>query len=583
MTADDTRPPTGPTTPLRRRELAWFTLVLVTSSVLVVYTSRSIGPTFDEPFYIAKGLDHWHTGSPKALMRAGTMPLPVDAQTLPLHLWERHRGERFNAVEKMNLLLPVARAMNLPFWWLLLASAFRLARRWGGPSAAGVAVGLLAFEPNLLAHAALATTDIAVTAGVLAATNALLRGREGGWWRRVFVPGAWAGLAVLCKASAVTFVPLVFAALLWWRGEARRIVRDGFGIGVVAAVLVFGYVGSDWAVEPSFVKWANTLPEGEPGDAVRTVAARLRIFPNAAEGVIQQVKHNVRGHGVYTLGEYHPRAVWYYFPVVLSQKLTEPVLLLLLGCLAFRPRSLVSPAGFVAILLLIFSLTCRVQIGVRLVFPLVAFLILAVSIAVCGRRPHPPAPSPSRRPGVQGGSDSGRAAPVTGRVILNPPRHWGGSPGEVTSLLGWLAVLASAILALLTAPHGLRYQNQFWGGAARAGDNLTDSNFDWGQGVPELRDWWRANGEPRLTVWYYGTDWNAFRPPFHPVQLHVSKDRGVEFVKRTSAGGYFAVGRTFLTACPGTYRQPDMLATLAWLNAQPPVAEVGGFAVYKFE
>ncbi len=536
MTADDTRPPTGPTTPLRRRELAWLTFVLAVSSALVVHASHSIGPTFDEPFYLAKGLDYWRTGSPKALMRAGTMPLPVDVQTLPLHLWERHRGEPFNTVEQLDELLPVARAMNLPFWWLLLASGFRLARRWGGPTAAGIAVGLLGFEPNLLAHAALATTDIAVTAAVLAATNSFLRGRGTGWWRRVFVPGVWVGIAVLCKASAVTFMPLAFAVILWQRCELRSAVRDCVTTGVIAATVAFAYIGTDWAVEPSFVKWADTLPDGTLGDATRAVANNLRVFPNAAEGIIQQVKHNVRGHGVFALGEYCHRAVWYYFPVVLSQKLPEPLLLLLAGCLVFRPRSLASTAGVIALAFLLFSLTCRVQIGVRLVFPLVAFLVLAVSVAVSSSR-----------------------------------WRW----------FGWLAVAASAVVALFTAPHGLRYQNQLWGGASRAGETLTDSNCDWGQGVPELRGWWHSAGEPSLTVWYFGTDPNAFRPPFHAVPLHVLPDRSPEFVRRASAGGYFAVGRTFLTACPD--RRPDTLALIDWLKAQSPVAEVGCFNVYRFD
>ena len=551
MTADDTRPPTGPTTPPRWRELAWLAVVLVASSALVVHTSRSIGPTFDEPFYITKGLDFWRTGSPKALMRAGTMPLPVDVQTLPLHLWERHRGEAFDTIGQLGELLPVARAMNLPFWWLLLASGFRLARRWGGPTAAGIAVGLLGFEPNLIAHAALATTDIAVTAAVLAATNSFLRGRGTGWWRRVFVPGAWVGIAVLCKASAVTFVPLAFAVILWQRTpppgplpvpvrgsrNPTNLLRDGIGIGIIAAAVAFAYVGTDWNVEPSFVKWAETLPDGAIGDATRAVANNFRVFPNAAEGIVQQVKHNVRGHGVFTLGEYHPRAVWYYFPVVLSQKLPEPLLLLLAGGLVFRPRSLASIAGVIALAFLLFSLTCRVQIGVRLVFPLVAFLVLAVSVAV----------SSSLR------------------------WRW----------FGWLAVVAATVVALLTVPHGLRDQNHLWGGPARSGETLTDSNCDWGQGVPELRAWWQSAGEPPLTVWYYGTDPNAFRPPFHAVPLHVLSDRSPAFVARTSAGGYFAVGRTFLTACPD--RRPDTLALIDWLKAQTPVAEVGCFAVYKFD
>lgn len=550
MTADATRPSTGSTPLLRWCELAWLGAVLLASSLLIVHTSRTIGPTFDEPFYISKGLDSWRTGSTKAFMRAGTMPLPVDVQTFPLYLWERHQGEPFNTVESLDDLLPVARHMNLPFWWLLLVSGFRLARRWSGPTAAGIASGLLAFEPSLLAHAALATTDIALTAAVLAATNAFVAGRGQSWARRILVPGLWAGFAVLCKASAVTFVPLVFAIVLWRNGEFCFLLRDGLRIGLIAGAVAFGYVGSDWAAEPSFVKWANTLPDGTLGEAVRAVADNLRIFPNAAEGVIQQIKHNIRGHGVYALGEHHARAVWHYFPVVLSQKLTEPVLLLLVGCLLLRPRSLGSPAGVIALALLLFSLTCRVQIGVRLVFPLVAFVLLAVSVSLAWRA----------------GDVSPLLCSSTGG--LRPP------------LAGSIAVLASAAIAFASAPHGLRYQNHLWGGPAKAGQNLTDSNFDWGQGVPELMEWWRANGEPKLTLWYYGTDLNAFRRPFAFVQLHVMPDRSAEFVSRTTGNGYFAVGRTFLTACPD--RRPDMLALIDWLNTQPPVAEVGCFRVYRF-
>ena len=125
---------------MNRTDIAWLLAVAGLSSALCLSAGRTLGATFDEPFYLEKGLEHWRTGSYRTLMRAGTMPLPVDAQTLPLHLWERHRG----APVDFGDALPVVRAMNLPFWWLLLLSAFRLARRFGGPWAGRFAVAFIA-------------------------------------------------------------------------------------------------------------------------------------------------------------------------------------------------------------------------------------------------------------------------------------------------------------------------------------------------------------------------------------------------------------------------------------------------------
>ncbi len=437
---------------MTRLDFLWLLLVGVASSAWCLTAGRELGATFDEPFYVAKGLEAWRTGSNRSLMRAGTMPLPVDVQTLPLHVWERVRGEPFDPVSDLPKLLPAARGMNLVFWWPLLVYAGLLARLWGGAWAGWLTVGLVGCEPNLLAHAALATTDIALTAGVLAAVYHFAVGRGGPWRRRVLIPGVAAGLAVACKASAVTFVPLAWVVInLTPRpplqgGEGEKIqhplpppLRVGEGAGgwglrdllasaLVAAVVLFAYCGCDWATEPSFVKWAIGLPDGSFADAMRFTADHLRIFPNAGEGIVQQVKHNMRGHGSYVIGEYHPRAVWYYFPVVLSAKLTEPLLLLLAGLLILRPRALLNPAGWIAVAYLLFSLTCRVQIGVRLVFPLVVMLNVAAAVALFS-------PSPLWRGGRGGGGAFRSQAPpllphrrvrLAARVAAHEP------------LLGWL-------------------------------------------------------------------------------------------------------------------------------------------------
>src|SRR5207247_1923716 len=109
--------------------------------------------------------------------------------------------------------LPWARAATLVFWWLLLFYALRTGHYLAGPWAGRLATALIAFEPNLLAHAGLATTDLAVTACLLALVYQYRAGRSAGWFRRLALPVLWFAATALSKASGVVFAPLVLLAV----------------------------------------------------------------------------------------------------------------------------------------------------------------------------------------------------------------------------------------------------------------------------------------------------------------------------------------------------------------------------------
>jgi hypothetical protein len=98
-------------------------------------------------------------------------------------------------------------------------------------------------------------------------------------------------------------------------------------------------------------------------------------------------------------------------------------------------------------LLLLFSLNCRVQIGIRLVFPLLvlAYLCGAVWLAECWQR----------------GSRWIRVAVC-------------------------LALAAHAAESALAYPRGLMFANAAWSTFAAPDYLMSDSNYDWGQGLPDL-------------------------------------------------------------------------------------------------
>jgi hypothetical protein len=547
-------------------DAVWIVALGIASSAWCLTAAGRMSATFDEPLYLNAGLTSWRTGSNKILMSAGTMPLPVDVQTLPLYLWERHRGAAWDVTADLPTILPVARAANLAFWWLLLAYAMRLGRTFGGAWGGRLAVTLIACEPNFLGHAALATTDIPLVACMLAFVYHTHHGLGRGWARRVLVPGVLFGVATLAKASGMVFgvQALVVLGLCHlaktgalnppaggsWRGRVAHLWhacydlrKDVVQILLIGFVLVFAYTGSDWGTERTFVEWADGLPDGGLKGVMQPLSRHLTIFPNAGEGLLQQVKHNVRGQGTVLVGEWHPRAHWSYFPVALTMKTPEPVVALFLAALLVHPRRLLSPPGWVALVLLAFSLNCRVQIGIRFMFTLSALASVALAAGI-----------------ANAWADGSRRA---------VPRWF------VAFVLA-----AQAFTAAWVWPHGLSYFNQFWGGPREGYRLLHDSNTDWGQGLPELRAWHRANGSPPLGVWYYGTDPSWAHPPFRPVPLHQLPVAGGEDVKRHAGPGLLAVSVAFVSGDPG--RTPSWSAAAAWIRTQTPVARTTTFFIYEF-
>jgi hypothetical protein len=541
-----------------RADACWFLACAVLSSIYCVTASDRLGATVDEPSYVQLGLARWRTGRHTAFLNAGTMPLSCEVQTLPLFLAETLRSRPFDLAEDWPRCLPWARAGNLLFWWLLLGYGGYLGRqlagRWGG----WAAMALLACEPNLLAHAGLATTDLALTACLVALLAHYRTGRVGAWatWRwRVGVPLLFAALTFLAKASGIVFVPLVLLAVeierlarsdavagASWRQRLGRFLSpallDGgqvLGGGFLIALVYFGFgSGNSFRGE-----WAQThQPHGLFAHALWQFNQTLHS--NALGVLVFQMGHQEAGHGgALLLGHWYPDGVWYYFPVALSLKLGLP-LLLTLGLLAvMKPRALGNTVIAAAALLLLYSLNCRVQIGVRLFLPVVTLLGIGAAVAtVLAARE-----AVSRR----------------ARGCL----RFGALCALGWSLFGTLAIW----------PHPLCFANEAVGGPGLNCLNLGDSNHDWGQGVPELLAWRTAHGDAPLSVWYFGTDPQLRTGPLTPIDLAALPPEAAE---ERLQGRYLAVSTTLL------YGGPGQSAIGERLRGMQPVGRTTTFVIYDF-
>jgi hypothetical protein len=544
--------------------LAWG----VASSVWCITAAQQLGATFDEPFYVKEGLEFWRTGSHSELLRLGTMPLPVDVETLPIAVWEWRRGAPFDAGAELETLLPLARAGALVFWWLLLLYGRLAGRALAGPWGGRLAVAFLACEPCLLANASLATTDMAVTACVLALIYHFRMERESGWFRRIGLCAFWFAAAGLAKASGLAFGVLCVLGVeverLWRSGafavpeaigisarirraweQLRPLRRDGFQIISIGMILLFVYCGSDWQKQASFVEWAHGLPDSALSRSLVWLSEHLLIFRNAGDALARQTSHNVRGHGVYLLGHTDSRAVWYYFPVLLSIKLSLPLLILPLGLVLIRRWSLANWACLAAVVLLFFSLTCRVQIGVRLMLPLVAFAIVGLAAAV-----------------------------VEAYRSLNSYGRRG-----IVGVIG-LALVWTTWCAIDVWPEGLCYTNELWGGTSRGYLCASEANYDWGQGLKELETWRRERDISGLDVWYFGTDPELARLPMRSLPLHTLPLDSVDAVIEQVRGRRLAVSTTLLYGLIPT--TPGYQNSLEVLRACHPVDRTTTFLIYDF-
>ena len=534
----------------------WLACCLLASSAWCLSTGRELSATFDEPLYIERGLERWRSGSHAGLMKLGTMPLPIDWDTLPLYVYERWTGRPIDSVRDLAWALPWARTSALVFWWLLLVYGGLAGRSLAGPLGGRLAAAWLACEPNLLAHASLATTDIAIGACLLGLVYHFGRNRDTAWWRRVGVPGVWFAATLLAKASGMVFGPLCLVAVEFYRTrleqrraaaevDARRFGgRDIVQIVAVGFVLAFFYCGCDWRPEPSFVKWAHKLPEGRTHEAMVWLSEHLCIFSNAGEGLVRQVKHNIRGHhGAYLLGHAYSQSVWYYFPLALAIKLTLPLLVAPLAVMLAGRRAAFNWAIAAALVLLLFSLNCRVQIGIRLVLPLVTMLVVGVAAAMV----------------VVLRDSSRRARPF-----------W---------VMGaFAAVLWTSAAAWRVWPEGLCYTNELWGGTPNGYLCLSDSNYDWGQGVKELAAWSARRGLGQLDVWYFGGDPGVNAAPLRHLPLHALPIAKPDQVRDFVQGRYLAVGTTLLYGI--SLNLPGHGSAVEFLRSKQPVARTSTFLIY---
>lgn len=479
-------------------------------AVEATFSSRDLSATWDEPYHILAGYRYWQAGDyginpehPPLAKLVGALPLLFMDLKVPRvgrddsKPTANIKARAFVYGNDADALLLRARLAEAVVGLLLILLLFEAGYRMFGAGVAWIAAVLTVFEPNLLAHSALVTTDFAFTCFYLATVYALWRVAERPTLLRLAGCGIMCGLAFASKHSALLIIPTLamLAAveiacrtrgagpdgcarprILWreisiWSG--RLIVIFG-----LALLVLWGFYGFRYEARPDHLPlWESVTKytEGLSGPLEISLvnnAARFKLLPESYLFGLTDVLWITAGPRLtFLLGRIHPHALWYYFPVAFAIKSTLGFLaLLILGVATVKHWSgeghrkaaylLIPPAFFMAT-----AMTAGTNMGIRHVLPIYPCLILAAAAGAW--------------------------------TLARRHQAW--------------AIVVAALLAchlvssLYTLPDYLAYSNEMFGGTSQTYRNLSDSNADWGQGLREAVRYLQRRNIKECWLAYFGT------------------------------------------------------------------------------
>jgi len=382
---------------------------------------------------------------------------------------------------------------------------FFAAGEWFGTTAALVALTLAVFDPNILAHSGLVTTDVGAALFFLAAIYAFYRYVKRPTLLRLLIAGLVAGLLLAAKHSGILIVPILLLLIGWEiafaprEGRpklALRLARSFAAIVAMGVLVLWSFYGFRYAARPaglqlipSLSNYSESLTPFQKGGI--WWMARLHLLPESYLFGMVDIRVFGKGFSTYILGNWYPHGVLWYFPAVLTMKTTLG-LLALLGLAVFaivtgklgkwQDQDRIRPLAYLLLagaLYLVVAMINGLNIGVRHILPLYP---LAVILAGAGMA-----------------------------ALATHSRRW-----------MWVCVApiaAHIVSALSVFPNSLAYANEAWGGAWNSHRILNDSNVDWGRQLYQVKEW--EDRHPGEDCWFAYTVRPFIHPETYGVHCHI--------------------------------------------------------------
>jgi 4-amino-4-deoxy-L-arabinose transferase-like glycosyltransferase len=417
------------------------------------WSAATTSGTYDETTYQNFGHALYGEHDAKGLAGWGVAPLPVLLTQAPPALAGSPSYPQAITLARISAIVLFAVPLVVIVYWTLL-HAF-------GMGAAITGTAFLSLSPNIVAHAALSTTDVAFMAAALAALAALVHCIETPSGRSRALLGVSLAVALAAKYSALGLFVVAALALLATSGRrSKSYVRgavDSLALvtSLFVVALIFVWVLHGFAMVPF------GLPPIED-----------MSLPASIVGIARQIHHQSLGEPAFLMGLHSTMGWWYYVPVALAVKSTpaelvvDAMALVALVSVWRKP----TPSGLVwRLAFVVFAaagIVNHIAFGIRYVLVLIPLATFLAAEWLVGT-----------------GTNGRRSLIVVASAL----------------------VAIQLVSAVSIAPHYLSYFNWFAGGPEKGYTRLADSNVDWGQDLPALKTELARLGAKHPLLSYFGT------------------------------------------------------------------------------
>jgi hypothetical protein len=432
-------------------------------------------------------------------------PLNVpEMQDRPYRMQAVLGGREFIFKNDADNLVFKAQMAAAIFSLLLLVIAFLTAREMFGTTAGFVALGLLVFDPTLLAHGALVTTDAIQACFLLASIYAFYRYAKAPSIGRLALTGLAVGLALVSKHSAVLVFPMLIILALFEVFRRASTTEDGVRVSLgqravryAAVLVIIGLVsvtilwaaygfrysarGNGLKLNPPMEAQLSRVPSPTEGKVLGGVA-RLHLLPESYVYGFAHVLSSAKSFNSYVFGKPYPHAVWFYFPVAMLVKSSLTFLILFvisLWVIASGRFTKWRELAFLlipAVVYLAASMAGGMNIGIRHILPVYVFLSVLIAGAIS--------------------------------ILIEGRRYW--------LYVVLLLLVFQAISVTRTFPNYIGYANEAFGGPKNVWRYLSDSSADWAQQLHAVKRYTDEHNIKNCWFVYFGTgviDYNYYNIP----------------------------------------------------------------------
>lgn len=459
--------------------------------------------TWDEACHILAGYSYWVHGdfalNPE---HPPLVKLLATSTLLPLHLATPPREKLFSKEEDFiaathfvysqnaEQILFRARMGAAVLTLLLAILIFAMAKEMFGKLAGFISLIIVVFEPTVLAHGAVVTTDIGFSCLLVATVFAFYRYAKRPSVSTIVLTGLAAGLALASKHSAILVFPILIGLAIseiWRRSsmhdtasfESRGAKTSRFTAGLIitgaiAVAVLWASYGfhlhprSGANAEAQVVAYASRLHSPVQAKMI-SAFTQLHLLPESYLYGLADVGFTADFSHTYLFGRVYPHGQWFYFPAAFLIKSSLPLLILLLlvpFAIALRGEGyrrelwfLIIPAG----IYLAVAMASGMNIGVRHILPIYPFLMILAGWAAAR--------------------------------LIHRKRQWA------------YAVALVLVLGILSSVHAfpvyLAYANELWGGSNNTYKYLSDSNVDWGQQLKSIKQYLDGRGAKQCWFAYF--------------------------------------------------------------------------------